>query len=148
VSYALRHERDEGPGDRNQRNFIFRYISLFSNAFLTVLVPYLFTPRWRMLFQKLIVTQLVKQQPAFFNGNRRIITVLTKARHWTLSWASRIQSSPSISIALRPILILSSHLRLVFPVVSNLRVSQLRPCKHLSPPPCVPHVPPTSSPLI
>jgi hypothetical protein len=43
---------------------------------------------------------------------------------------------------------LSSHLRLGLPVVSYLRASQPKPCKHLSPPPCVPHVPLTSSSLI
>jgi len=30
------------------------------------------------------------------HGNRRFITVFTKARHWTLSWASWIQFAPSI----------------------------------------------------
>jgi hypothetical protein len=41
--------------------------------------------------------------------------VFTKARHSTLSWASRIQFAPSIPIFLRSILMLSSHLRLGLP---------------------------------
>jgi hypothetical protein len=36
--------------------------------------------------------------------------VLTKACHWTLSWASQVQFIPSIPVSLRPILMLSSHL--------------------------------------
>jgi hypothetical protein len=38
--------------------------------------------------------------------------VFTKARHWTLSWASRIQFASSIPISLRSSLMLPSHLRL------------------------------------
>jgi hypothetical protein len=34
-------------------------------------------------------------------GTRRFITVFTKARHWTLSRARRIQFAPSIPISLR-----------------------------------------------
>jgi hypothetical protein len=37
--------------------------------------------------------------------------MFTKARHWTLSWASRIQFATSIPISLRSILMLSSYLR-------------------------------------
>jgi hypothetical protein len=70
----------------------------------------------------------------FLYGTRRLITVFTKVRHWTLSWASRIQFAPSITISLRSSLLLSSHLRLVFPVDSSLQTSQPKPCKHLSPP--------------
>jgi hypothetical protein len=80
----------------------------------------------------------------FLYGTRRFITVLTKARHRTLSWASRIQFAPSIPISLMSILILSSHLRLVLPSGSSLRASQPKSCIHLSHSQCVPHVPPTS----
>jgi hypothetical protein len=41
--------------------------------------------------------------------------VFTKARHWTLSWASWIQFVPSIPISLRSILMLSFYLRLGHP---------------------------------
>jgi hypothetical protein len=45
----------------------------------------------------------------------RLITVLTKVRHWILSWASWIQFTPSIHASLRSILMLSSHLHLGLP---------------------------------
>jgi hypothetical protein len=45
------------------------------------------------------------------NGARRFITVFTTAHHWFLSWARWIHSTPSHPISLRPILILSYHLR-------------------------------------
>jgi hypothetical protein len=45
---------------------------------------YLLNPWCRILFEKLIVTQLVKNIPLSY-GTRRFITVFTKARHWTLS---------------------------------------------------------------
>jgi hypothetical protein len=45
-----------------------------------------------------------------FTGYRRFITVLTKARHWNLFWASRVQFTPLVSICLGSILMLSSHL--------------------------------------
>jgi len=37
---------------------------------------------------------------------RKFITVFTKARHWTLFWASRFQFSPSIPISLRSLSVL------------------------------------------
>jgi len=45
-------------------------------------------------------------------GTRRFITVLTSARHLSLSWANSIQSSQPPPTSWRSILILSSHLRL------------------------------------
>jgi hypothetical protein len=48
-------------------------------------------------------------------GTPRFITVFTIAHHWYLSWVSCIQSTPSHSISLRSILILSSHVRLCLP---------------------------------
>jgi hypothetical protein len=41
--------------------------------------------------------------------------VFTRALHWSLSWASSIQSLPSHPISPRSILILSTHLRLGLP---------------------------------
>jgi hypothetical protein len=46
---------------------------------------------------------------------RRFITALTTARHRSLSWTSRIQSTPPKPISLRYVLIPSSHLRLGLP---------------------------------
>jgi hypothetical protein len=42
-------------------------------------------------------------------------TSVSLALHWSLSWASSIQSIPSHPFSLRSILILSTHLRLHFP---------------------------------
>jgi hypothetical protein len=42
------------------------------------------TPWSRVLLEKLIAAQLVKNILAFY-GARRLITVFTKARHWSLS---------------------------------------------------------------
>jgi hypothetical protein len=47
--------------------------------------------------------------------NPKLITVLTRALHWSLFWARSIQSIPSHLISLRSILILSIHLRLGLP---------------------------------
>jgi hypothetical protein len=41
--------------------------------------------------------------------------VFTRAIHWSLSWATSIQSTPSHFISSRSILILSNHLRLGLP---------------------------------
>jgi hypothetical protein len=59
----------------------------------------------------------------FFYRTRRFIIVVTKARHWTLSWASRIQFTLSIQISLGSILTLFYHLRLGLP--SDLFPSEL-----------------------
>jgi len=46
---------------------------------------YLLTPWSRVLFEKLSASQLVKKFLAFY-GNRRFITVFTRARHLSLFW--------------------------------------------------------------
>jgi hypothetical protein len=51
------------------------------------------TPWGRVLPEKLTVTQLLRNFPAFY-GIRRFITVFTTARHWSLPWARWIQSTP------------------------------------------------------
>jgi len=57
-----------------------------------------------------------------FRGTRRFITVFTRAPHWSLSWARWIQSATSHLISLRSILLLFSHLRLLFRITSSLQV--------------------------
>jgi hypothetical protein len=52
--------------------------------------------------------------PTFY-GNRRFITVFTRALHRFLSWARWIPSAPSHPISLRSILLLPTHLRLGLP---------------------------------
>jgi hypothetical protein len=51
----------------------------------------------------------VKKFPAFY-GIRRLITVFTRACHWSLSWARCTHSTPSHTISLISILILSYNL--------------------------------------
>jgi hypothetical protein len=57
------------------------------------------------------VSQTLKNFPTFY-GTQRFITVFTTAGYLSLSCATRINFTPSHSISLRLILILSSHLRL------------------------------------
>jgi len=71
-------------------------------------VSYL-TPWSRVHLEKLTVTQLIKILPTFY-GTYMLITVFTRACHWSLSWANWIQSITSDPIFLRSILILSSNL--------------------------------------
>jgi len=54
------------------------------------------------------------QEIPHFYGNRRLITVFTRAQHWSLFWARQIQSTPFHPISIKSILILSFHLRLGF----------------------------------
>ena len=79
-----------------------------------VLLTYLLTPWCRVLLEKLTGLQLVKKFPAF-HGTRRFITALTIVRHLSLFWASPIQSIYPHPTSWRPILILSTHLRLGLP---------------------------------
>ena len=57
----------------------------------------------------IIIPQPANKFPAFYT-TRRFITVFTTARHLSLSWARWIQSTPSRTMPLTLILILSSHL--------------------------------------
>jgi hypothetical protein len=94
------------------RKDVFRLLT----AFLPSLLTYSITP-WRMtLFEKLIVTQLVKKVSCFLYGTGRFITVFTKDRHWILSWASRIQFATSTKINI-PKSIKSFIIFLTLPVV-------------------------------
>jgi hypothetical protein len=58
------------------------------------------------------LVQLLNNFPTLY-GPWRFITVFTRAIHWSLSWARRIQSIPPHPTSLRSILILSCHLHLV-----------------------------------
>jgi hypothetical protein len=61
------------------------------------------------VLEKLVVTQSRNFPP--FMEPRRFSTMFARARHWSLSCAIRIQSTPSHLVPLRYILILSSHIR-------------------------------------
>jgi hypothetical protein len=73
-----------------------------------------------VLLEKPPIVQPLKNFPAFY-GIRRFITVFTRSLHWSLSWASSIQSIPSYPISLRSILILSTQTRLGLPINSLMR---------------------------
>jgi len=90
---------------------------------------YLLTPWSRVLLEKLTGSASSQEIPRFF-GTRKFITVLTSARHLSLSLANSIQSSQPTPTSWRPILILSSHLRLCLP--SGLFPSDLHICDKLS----------------
>jgi hypothetical protein len=68
------------------------------------------TQSWALPEKPSIVRPL-KNFPAFY-GTRRFNTVPTRALNWSLSWATLTQSTPSYSVSLRSILIISFHLRL------------------------------------
>ena len=68
----------------------------------------------RVLTDKLNVPQLVKNFFAFV-GTRWFITVFIIVRHKSLSWTRSIQSTPSILISLKSILILFSRQLLRLP---------------------------------
>ena len=107
------------------------------------LLTYLLTPWCRVLLEKLTDLQLVKKFPAFY-GTRKFITALTSIRHLSLFCASPIQSTYPHPTSWRPILILSTHLRLGVP--SGLFPSGF-PTKTLyapSPHPYAPHAQPIS----
>jgi hypothetical protein len=55
----------------------------------------------------MIAPRLVSEFPTVY-GTRSFITVFTRARHLSLSWARWIQSSPTYYISLRSVLLLSS----------------------------------------
>ena len=88
-------------------------------------------------------TRGIKKFSAFY-GTRKFITVLTSARHLSLSSANCIQSPQPLPTSWRSILILSPFYVLVSPMVSFHQVSPPKPCAHLSPPLNVPHAPPIS----
>ena len=77
-------------------------------------LTYLYTPWSRVLLEKLTGFKLVKKFLAFY-GTQKFITAFTSARQLSLSCARSIQSMPPLPTSWRPILILSSHLRLGLP---------------------------------
>jgi hypothetical protein len=93
---------------KNQRIYIF-----VSKTFvlLSAVHCYELTPWSRFPLEKLRVTQLFKKFPEFYRI-QRLITVFTRACHWSLSWARWIQSTNSQIIPHISIQMLSFHLRL------------------------------------
>jgi len=83
----------------------------------------------RALLEKLIFPQLVKKFSAFY-GKRMCLTVLTRARHVSLTWARSISPHPFHIIPLTLILKLPSHLCLRSVLVPQ--VPQPKPYLYLS----------------
>ena len=75
------------------------------------MLTYLLTPWSRVLLEKLTGSASSQEIHHIF-GTRRFLTVLTSARHLSLSWDNSIQSPQPPPTSWRSILILSSHLRL------------------------------------
>jgi hypothetical protein len=69
---------------------------------------YIPTPWNWALLGKPIGPEPLKNLPAFY-GALRFITVLTRALHWSLSWATSVWSIPPHPVSLGSILVLSSH---------------------------------------
>ena len=75
---------------------------------------YLLTPWSRVLLEKL-TGSAASQEILRIYGTRMFLTVLTSARHLSLSRANSIQSPQPLPTSWKSILILSSHLRLGLP---------------------------------
>jgi hypothetical protein len=77
------------------------------------------------------LTHSLTQWSRFLVGRQTVIKLVKKfialygARHWSLSWARWIQSTPSNAISVRPITVSSSHLRLE--VISPMRAASPLP---------------------
>jgi hypothetical protein len=78
------------------------------------ILTYLLIPWSRVLLEKLTGSAASQEIPRIFE-TRNLITVLTSARHLSLSWANSIQSPQPPPTSWSSILILSSHLRLGLP---------------------------------
>ena len=80
---------------------------LFKGLYNTYCLPnyitYFLTPWSRVLLEKPIGSQLVKNFPGFYE-TRRFLTSFTSSRHLSLSWASPIQSIPPHSEDPHPLL--------------------------------------------
>ena len=83
---------------------------------MTIINNYLLTPWSRVLLEKLTGSAASQEIPRIF-GTWRFLTVLTSARHLSLSWANSIQSPQPPPTSWRSVLILSSHLCLGLPMV-------------------------------
>jgi hypothetical protein len=79
------------------------------------MLTYLLTPWSRVLLDNLTVNFAASQEIPRIYGTRKFLTVPTRARHLSLSWANSIQSPRPPPTSWRSILILSSHLRLGLP---------------------------------
>jgi len=96
----------------------------YTNLDSIVHYTYLLTPWSRVLLEKLTGSAVSQEIPRIFE-TRKFITVLTSARHLSLSWANSIQYPQPPPTSRRSILILSSHLRLGLPSDSPLHTKAI-----------------------
>jgi len=89
------------------------FFNIYFELLQFIEIIYLLTPWCRVLLEQLTGLQLVKKFPAF-HGTRRFITALKSVRHLSLSWASPIQSIYPHPTSWSSVLILSTHLRLIY----------------------------------
>ena len=89
-------------------------IWIFKTKKQEVNTTYVLTPWSRVLLEKLTGSAASQEIPHIF-GYRMFLTVLTSARHLSLSWATSIQSPKLPPNPWRSILILFSHLCLCLP---------------------------------
>jgi hypothetical protein len=90
-----------------------RKLRMFSSIrpVLEIMVP--FMSRWSCVPGKPPVVHVLKTFQ-ILEGTRKLFTVFTRAPHLSLSWTRWIQSIPTYSISVRPMLILSTpHLCLM-----------------------------------
>ena len=104
-------QKEWGQGHKIVWRYIYR--SRFQ-PFTTSLLSYLHTPWNRVLLEKVTGSAASQEIPRIF-GTQRFITVLTSARHLSLSWDNSIQSPQTPPTSWRSILILSYHLHLGLP---------------------------------
>jgi hypothetical protein len=89
------------------------------------------TPWRRVIFEKLIVSQLARKFPAF-NGTWKFITMYIRTCHWILCWATWIHCTTSHRLTLRTILILSYLNACFSQVACSLKVFRLKFVKNFS----------------
>jgi len=108
------------------------------------LLTYLLTSWCRIIFEQLIVTQLVTE--CLFLWRPKVHCRLHKSPP-----SDPIRNQLNPLHAIHPYLP-KVHLNVILPPTPTFSqwslASQPKLCKHLSPPPCVPHAPPTSTSLL
>jgi hypothetical protein len=92
---------------------------LWLHEHASLILTYLLSPRSRVLLEKLTDFPASEKIRRMY-GTRKFITVLTRVRHLSLSWAHSIQSPQPPLTSWRSILILSSHLRVQCYVILTL----------------------------
>jgi hypothetical protein len=108
----------------------------------------LITPWCRTFFEKFIVTQLFKKQPAFFMKPEGSLPCSQKPTTWPYPEPAESSSLHRILSPQDPFKSCLPNYAYVFQMVSSLQDSQTKPCKQLSPTPYMPHIPPTLSSMI